>query len=61
LASSLRWNNSSFVLATSNHSGGVNVGLADDSVRFIKSSISIPTWWALGTKANGEAISSDQY
>ncbi len=50
-----------YVLATSNHSGGVNVTMADGSSRFIKSSISIPTWWALGTKGNGEVISSDQY
>ena len=50
-----------FVLATSNHPGGVNVGMSDGSVRFIKNSIGIPTWWALGTKANGEAISSDSY
>jgi prepilin-type N-terminal cleavage/methylation domain-containing protein/prepilin-type processing-associated H-X9-DG protein len=50
-----------FVLATSNHPGGVNVTLADGSVRFIKTSISVPTWWALGTKANGEVIGSDQY
>jgi prepilin-type N-terminal cleavage/methylation domain-containing protein/prepilin-type processing-associated H-X9-DG protein len=50
-----------FVLATSNHSGGVNVTMADGSARFVKTSISIPAWWALGTKANGEVISSDQY
>jgi hypothetical protein len=30
-------------------------------VRFIKSSISINTWWSLGTKANGEVVSSDSY
>jgi prepilin-type N-terminal cleavage/methylation domain-containing protein/prepilin-type processing-associated H-X9-DG protein len=47
--------------ATSNHSGGVNVAFADGSVHFIKSTISFPTWWALGTKANGETISSDSY
>jgi len=50
-----------FVLATSAHPGGVNVTMADGSVRFVKSSIGIPTWWALGTKGNGETISSDQY
>ena len=47
--------------ASSNHSGGVNVGMCDGSVRFIKNTINIPTWWALGTRANGEAISSDSY
>jgi len=45
----------------SNHSGGVNVALADGSVRFIKSSISWQTWWGLGTAALGEVISSDSY
>jgi len=46
---------------TSNHSGGVNMGMADGSVRFIKDSIALPTWWALGTRAMGEVISSDAY
>jgi prepilin-type N-terminal cleavage/methylation domain-containing protein/prepilin-type processing-associated H-X9-DG protein len=50
-----------FNIISSYHSGGVNVGMADGSARFIKSSISIPTWWALGTKGNGEVVSSDQY
>ena len=48
-------------LATSAHSGGVNVALADGSVKFIKNSISWQTWWALGTKANGEVVSADSY
>jgi prepilin-type N-terminal cleavage/methylation domain-containing protein/prepilin-type processing-associated H-X9-DG protein len=47
--------------ADSFHPGGVNVLLADGSVRFIKSTISRATWWALGTRANGEVISSDSY
>ncbi len=47
--------------ATSNHSGGVNVAMADGSVRFIKESIAYPTWWALGTRSNGEVISADSY
>ena len=34
---------------------------ADGSVRFVKDSISQQTWYALGTKANGEVISSDSY
>ena len=50
-----------FQNATSNHPGGVNVLFADGSVRFIKSSISMMTWWSLGTKANGEIVSSDSY
>jgi len=43
------------------HSGGVNVLMADGSVRFIKSSIGQRTWWALGTKANGEVIDASSY
>jgi len=47
--------------ATSNHPGGANVCMADGHVQFIKSSISYQVWWSLGTKANGEVISSDAY
>ena len=47
--------------ATSNHSGGVNAAMADGSVKFIKDSIAFQTWWALGTRANGEVLSSDSY
>jgi prepilin-type processing-associated H-X9-DG protein len=53
--------NSHIVNATSNHPGGCNVGLADGSVRFIKSSISLQTWMQLGTIAGGEVVSSDSY
>ena len=47
--------------ATSNHSGGVNVGMSDGSVRFIKDSVNLQAWWALGSRANGEVISSDAF
>jgi prepilin-type processing-associated H-X9-DG protein len=47
--------------ATSNHPGGCNVTMTDGSVRFVKSSIAMMTWWALGTKDNGEVMSSDSY
>ncbi len=50
-----------YVNAMSNHPGGVNVVMADGSARFIKNSISMATWWALGTKNNGEVITSDSY
>jgi hypothetical protein len=39
----------------------VNVLLADGSVRFVKNSISMQTWMALGTKAGGEVLSSDSF
>ncbi|HZW30232.1 MAG TPA: DUF1559 domain-containing protein [Isosphaeraceae bacterium] len=47
--------------ANSAHPGGANVQMADGSVRFVKSSIAIQTWWALGTRIGGEVISSDSY
>ncbi len=50
-----------FSNAQSNHPGGVNVMMGDGSVRFMKTSISPFTWMALGTRANGEVISSDSY
>ena len=50
-----------FSNAQSNHPGGVNVLFADGSVKFIKNAISVQTWMALGTRANGEVISSDSY
>ncbi|MDG3006338.1 DUF1559 family PulG-like putative transporter [Paludisphaera mucosa] len=46
---------------SSNHAGGVNVAFGDGSVRFIKDSISRPTWWALGTRSGGEVVSSDSF
>jgi len=47
--------------ATSNHSGGCNFAMGDGSVRFIKSSVAFPTYWAIGTRNNGETVSSDAY
>ena len=47
--------------ANSTHPGGANAMMADGSVHFIKSSISMQTWWQLGTRADGEVISSDSY
>ena len=43
------------------HPGGVLALLGDGSVRFVKNSINLPTWWALSTRAGGEVISSDSY
>jgi prepilin-type processing-associated H-X9-DG protein len=47
--------------STSFHPGGCNVGFADGSVKFIKSSIAMNIWWSLGTKASGEILSADSY
>ena len=49
------------ITAGSLHPGGVNVCFTDGSVKFIKDSISIPTWWAIGTRNQGEIVSADQY
>jgi prepilin-type N-terminal cleavage/methylation domain-containing protein/prepilin-type processing-associated H-X9-DG protein len=45
-----------FVGASSNHSGGVNCGFLDGSVRFMKDSINPQTWGAIATHAGGEVI-----
>jgi len=47
--------------ADSYHPGGVNVTMADGSVKFIKDSINMLTWMALGTKANGEVIDASSF
>jgi prepilin-type processing-associated H-X9-DG protein len=47
--------------ASSNHAGGVNVGLLDGSVKFVKSSVNQQTWWALATMNLGEVISADSF
>jgi prepilin-type N-terminal cleavage/methylation domain-containing protein/prepilin-type processing-associated H-X9-DG protein len=54
-------NETQFADAGSNHPGGANFTMADGSVRFIKNTISMPIYWALGTRAYGEVISADQY
>jgi prepilin-type N-terminal cleavage/methylation domain-containing protein/prepilin-type processing-associated H-X9-DG protein len=46
---------------SSNHPGGVNVGFADGSVKFIKDTVSLQTWWALGSRGLGETISADSF
>jgi prepilin-type N-terminal cleavage/methylation domain-containing protein/prepilin-type processing-associated H-X9-DG protein len=49
------WNLSSF------HPGGANIAMADGSVRFLKSTTAMQTVWAIGSRANGETVSSDSY
>jgi prepilin-type N-terminal cleavage/methylation domain-containing protein/prepilin-type processing-associated H-X9-DG protein len=49
------------ITARSFHPAGVNMLLADGSVRFIKSSVTGAVWRALGSIAGGEVISADQY
>ena len=44
---------------SSRHPGGVNMLLGDGSVRFVKDTINIDVWRALGTIRGGEVISAD--
>jgi prepilin-type N-terminal cleavage/methylation domain-containing protein/prepilin-type processing-associated H-X9-DG protein len=46
---------------TSNHPGGVNVCLADGSVKFVKDTVNLQTWWAVGTRNGGEVVSADAF
>jgi len=43
----------------SNHPGGVNIVFADGSVKFVKDSVSLQTWWAVGTRNGAEVVSAD--
>ena len=54
-------NDATFANVSSNHPGGVNVLMADGSVRFVKDTINQRTWWGLGTRNGGEVISADSY
>jgi prepilin-type N-terminal cleavage/methylation domain-containing protein/prepilin-type processing-associated H-X9-DG protein len=45
-----------FVSARSYHSGGVNVGLADGSVRFVTDGVNLTAWRAIGSRNGGEVV-----
>jgi prepilin-type N-terminal cleavage/methylation domain-containing protein/prepilin-type processing-associated H-X9-DG protein len=49
------------VAARSRHAGGVNALFADGGVRFVKSSINLLPWRAIGSRNEGEAISAGDY
>ena len=42
-------------------SDGSNIALCDGSVRFVKDTVGLQTWWALGTRNGNETISADSY
>ncbi len=46
---------------SSYHPGGVDALMGDGTVRFIKSSVSLQAWRAIGTRNGGETVSSDAY
>ena len=45
--------------AATPHAGGIQVGMADGSVRTLAPSLSGVTWWAAVTPAGGEVLGSD--
>ncbi len=47
--------------ARSFHPGGVNAGMCDGSVRFLKNSVNPITYMGLSTTQGGEVISADSY
>ncbi|MFO0949715.1 MAG: DUF1559 domain-containing protein [Isosphaeraceae bacterium] len=46
---------------SSRHPGGVNTLFGDGSVKFIKDTVSLQTYRAVGTRNGGEAVSADSY
>ena len=51
----------SYNTARSFHPGGVNAAMGDGSVRFVKDTIAVNIWRALGSISGGEIISADSY
>jgi prepilin-type N-terminal cleavage/methylation domain-containing protein/prepilin-type processing-associated H-X9-DG protein len=51
----------SVITPSSNHPGGVNVCFCDGSVKFLKDSVNLQVWWAIGTRNQGEVVSADAY
>jgi prepilin-type processing-associated H-X9-DG protein/prepilin-type N-terminal cleavage/methylation domain-containing protein len=49
------------VSARSEHPGGANVLFADGSVKFVKDSVSVEAWRAIGSRAGGEVVSADSF
>ena len=46
---------------TSNHPGGVNIAMSDGSAKYVKDTVNLQAWWAIGTRAGGEVVSADSY
>ncbi|MGC8643309.1 MAG: H-X9-DG-CTERM domain-containing protein, partial [Isosphaeraceae bacterium] len=55
------WDTPGMWTFSSYHPGGANMLMADGSVHFLKSSVSMMTVWQLGSCAQGEVISSNSY
>ena len=50
------WYGRNAMSASSEHPGGVNVALADGSVRNVSETIDQQVWWGLGTRNGGETV-----
>lgn len=48
-------------MSSSPHPGGIQIALADGSVRFLSASVTMYTWWYLCTPAGGEVLPDDAY
>jgi prepilin-type N-terminal cleavage/methylation domain-containing protein/prepilin-type processing-associated H-X9-DG protein len=48
-----------YSVTQSGHTGGMNVGLGDGSVRFLNGGLSGNTWWSACTPQGGEVLGSD--
>jgi prepilin-type N-terminal cleavage/methylation domain-containing protein/prepilin-type processing-associated H-X9-DG protein len=53
------WGQPAHKAARSRHTGGVNVVMGDGSVRFVRDSIPLATWRAMGTMNGGEVVQND--
>jgi prepilin-type N-terminal cleavage/methylation domain-containing protein/prepilin-type processing-associated H-X9-DG protein len=49
------------IAARSKHPGGVNALFCDGHVQFVKDSVNLATWQALGSRSGGEVVSSDAF
>jgi prepilin-type N-terminal cleavage/methylation domain-containing protein/prepilin-type processing-associated H-X9-DG protein len=52
-------NPANFSVATALHTGGINVGMGDGSVRLVPQGVSGNTWWAAVTPANSDLLGPD--
>lgn len=52
------WEGDGLMSASSQHTGGVHVLLADGAVRFVNSNVDYQTWTALGTRGKGDKMNN---
>lgn len=48
-------------LASSPHPGGIQIALADGSLRFLSDNVTMYTWWYMCTPSGGEVLPPDAY